>query len=70
MVDQATIARFTLDMALETESASLDPIKVDKGVGFVLSGAGLSPRYWVALDDKGEVSGMVGVSPEWSDWWG
>jgi ribosomal protein S18 acetylase RimI-like enzyme len=43
---------------------------VDKGVAFVLRGKGLASKYWVATDGSDKVIGMVGVSPEWSDWWG
>jgi ribosomal protein S18 acetylase RimI-like enzyme len=57
-------------MAAETESCELDFDKVDRGVAFVLSGKGLASKYWVATDALNEVIGMVGVSPEWSDWWG
>ena len=69
--DRAAIMKYTIDMADETEEdCTLDPVKVEKGVGFVLSGQGLSSKYWVATDDEDKVIGMVGVSPEWSDWWG
>ena len=27
-------------------------------------------RYWVAYDEYNKVVGVIGVSPEYSDWWG
>lgn len=68
--DKDAIKKYTIEMAAETESCELDPDKVDKGVAFVLGGSGLASKYWVATDTSGKVIGMVGISPEWSDWWG
>ena len=68
--DKDAIKKYTIEMAAETESCELDPDKVDQGVAFVLNGKGLASKYWVATDACNEVIGMVGVSPEWSDWWG
>eukprot|EP01043_Picozoa_sp_COSAG02_P075501 COSAG02_NODE_15601_length_1157_cov_1.004726_1_plen_216_part_00 len=68
--DKVPIKKYTIAMAAETESCALDPDKVEQGVGFVLAGEGLASKYWVATDDSDQVIGMVGISPEWSDWWG
>ena len=50
--DHEAIVGFTMAMAEETEGVALPRAAVDKGVGFVLAGSGLSSRYWVSQDDR------------------
>jgi GNAT superfamily N-acetyltransferase len=70
-------------LALETEDVHLDDANVRRGVKPCLAttdsaptsaadddcAVSLSPRFWVA-ECGGSVVGMIGVSPEWSDWHG
>ena len=69
--DLGAIVAMTNAMATETEGVTLPPGAVDRGVRLALTGAtGLRPRYWVSCEPDGRPIGLVGVSPEWSDWWG
>ena len=64
--DAATIARFNVKMAMETEGRSLEPELINPGVAAVLGDPNRG-RYWVAEMD-GEVVGQLMVTYEWSDW--
>lgn len=79
--DLEDIIRFTKQMASETEGCVLPDAGVRRGVELALrphagGTGGLRPRYWVwqLQGEKPaaarEIAGMVGISPEWSDWWG
>jgi len=77
--DLETIVEFTQNLASETEGVTLPDDAVRRGVAYGLpelaagrgGGGGLRPLYWVCEDAaSGNPCGMVGVSPEWSDWWG
>jgi N-acetylglutamate synthase-like GNAT family acetyltransferase len=72
-------------LALETEGVHLDDTGVRRGAKLTLTSAtaaeeneaadedngsiSLSPRFWVA-ENEGDMAGMIGISPEWSDWHG
>ena len=71
MGDLAAIKHMTSAMAIESEGVELPDTDLDRGVRTMLAGkARLQPKYWVACADDGRVVGIIGVSPEWSDWWG
>ncbi len=65
--DRDIVARFNIDLAQETESISLDPEVVSKGVARVLDDPSLG-RYFIAQDDAGRVVGQLMITFEWSDW--
>ena len=64
--DASTIAKFNIDMALETEDKVLPPETILAGVAAVLNDAAKG-RYWVAQID-GQIIGQIMVTWEWSDW--
>ncbi len=64
--DVPIIARYNIDMALETENKHLNRTKVLTGVEAVLTSPELG-RYFVATID-GEVVGQAMITYEWSDW--
>jgi GNAT superfamily N-acetyltransferase len=64
--EAAMIARFQQLMALETESLSLDPEIVLKGVEMVFSDPAKG-TYMVAETDQKVVACAL-LTPEWSDW--
>jgi GNAT superfamily N-acetyltransferase len=64
------LAQFQVAMAQETESLTLDPETVLKGVHAVFSRenpATTGAQYYVATDGKAVV-GCALILPEWSDW--
>ena len=74
--DRKSIVAMTLRMAYETENVKLPLEGVEKGVGTAFqhdkkenTTTLLRLRYWVAYENK-NVVGMIGISPEYSDWWG
>ena len=66
VADAAVIARFQVDMAMESEGLSLDYERVLRGVGAVLDDE-YKGRYLVARVG-GEASGCLMLTREWSDW--
>jgi GNAT superfamily N-acetyltransferase len=64
--DAETIARFQESMANETESITLDPGTVRRGVATVLSTPALG-HYWLA-EGGGSVIASLMITFEWSDW--
>jgi ribosomal protein S18 acetylase RimI-like enzyme len=64
--DAATIVRFQILMARETEGIELDPPTVSRGVTAVYADS-RKGRYFVAEVD-GAVAGSLLVIDEWSDW--
>ena len=64
--EAATIVRFQIAMARETEDVELSPRTVSRGVRAVFDDP-TKGRYWVA-DDGGEVLGSLLTTYEWSDW--
>ena len=64
--DQSSIARFQVEMALETEQYKLDPDTVSKGVEAVLNNDKLGAYYVAVLGNK--VVGSLLTTFEWSDW--
>lgn len=69
--DCATIVAYTKALADESEGFSLTQRHVQRGVSVMVLGSlfGLQPRCWVYEED-GQVFGMIGTCPEWSDWHG
>jgi GNAT superfamily N-acetyltransferase len=64
--DVATIVRFNVALALETENRTLDPERLRKGVQAVLDDPEKG-RYFIA-EEHGRTVGQVLVTYEWSDW--
>ena len=64
--DLETIADFNARLAEETEDTSLDPERVRRGVGALLSDR-TRGAYYVACDD-GPIVGQIMHTREWSDW--
>jgi ribosomal protein S18 acetylase RimI-like enzyme len=64
--DAETIARFQLEMAIETEDKRLDSVIVDRGVLAVFGDVDRG-RYVVA-EMEGQVIGSLLLTWEWSDW--
>ena len=60
------IARFQLEMAMETENLNLDPIIVRKGVMAVFDD--LSKGCYYVAEYDGKVAGSLLTTYEWSDW--
>ncbi len=66
LFDVDTIAKFQIQMALETENLKLDPSIVQLGVSAVLDDP-TKGKYWVA-ELEGRIIGCLLTIPEWSDW--
>ena len=64
--DVATIARFQLAMAKETEKINLNHTVVSQGVKAVMADPGKG-KYFVATDE-GKVIASLMITFEWSDW--
>ena len=64
--DVPLIARYNIDMALETDNRHLDRSTVLAGVAAVLSAPELG-RYFLATFEQ-EIIGQAMVTYEWSDW--
>ncbi len=64
--DAATLAEFNQAMALETESMTLDPDIVLRGVEAVFQDA--KKGFYVVAEDAGRVVGCLMITFEWSDW--
>ena len=62
----ADIARFQVEMAMESEGLALDSQRVRRGVEAVFADQ-TKGRYVVALDG-GQVVGSLMITREWSDW--
>ena len=66
MDDLASLARFNIDLALESENIHLDPETVSSGVRALLEDPSKG-RYFVA-ERAGIVIGQLATTFEWSDW--
>ena len=66
MADAAVIARFQVDMALESEGAALDACKVERGVSAVIADDAKG-MYLVAKVGGTAVASLM-ITREWSDW--
>jgi len=64
--DAAVIVDFQLKMALETESLTLVPDVVEKGVGAVFADPAKG-RYFVAEEENAVIASLM-ITFEWSDW--
>jgi ribosomal protein S18 acetylase RimI-like enzyme len=64
--DALAIIDFQLNMAMETESITLDYPTVTRGVHEVFEDS-TKGSYYVALDDK-KIIGSLMTTYEWSDW--
>ena len=65
--DTATIVRFNIALADESEGLRLDPKTVEAGVRRMFSDPALG-RYFLAVSSTGERLGQVMITTEWSDW--
>lgn len=65
--DISTIARFQVDMALESEGTELDMSLVVKGVTAAVEDE-YKGTYLVARTDEGKAIGSLLLTREWSDW--
>jgi GNAT superfamily N-acetyltransferase len=66
MDDLASLVRFNIDLALESENIHLDPETVSSGVRALLEDPSKG-RYFVAERD-GVILGQLATTFEWSDW--
>ena len=64
--DAPLIVEFNRLMALETESKTLDPAVLARGVAKVL--ADPHKGHYFLAEDGGEVLGQTMLTTEWSDW--
>lgn len=64
--DASAIIDFQLNMAMETESLTLDHPTVTRGVHAVFEDS-TKGSYYVAVDDK-KIIGSLMTTYEWSDW--
>lgn len=64
--DISTIVKFQQNMAMETESMTLDTTIVNKGVNHVFD----QPEngFYLVATEKDVVVGSMLLTPEWSDW--
>jgi GNAT superfamily N-acetyltransferase len=67
LADVEGIIAMQAAMALETERIALDPATLRRGVLAVVRDPALG-SYYVAERSPGATSGMLLVTPEWSDW--
>ena len=67
--DVESIAKFNMEMALETESKKLEEMIVDKGVRAVIEDS--QKGFYLVAEKRGDRPNIVGqllVTYEWSDW--
>ena len=64
--DIETIARFNQAMSLETESKSLDSNLIIPGVTYLVEHP--DAGFYLVAETKGQLSGCLGITYEWSDW--
>ena len=64
--DAATIARFNVAMALETENHHLDLSTVTRGASAVINDP--SHGFYLVAEDADQLTGCLLVTYEWSDW--
>ncbi len=64
--DAVTLAEFNQAMALETESKTLDPDIVLRGVESVFHDK--EKGFYVVAEDAGHIVGCLMITFEWSDW--
>ena len=64
--DLPILVAFNLALATETESKTLDPDVLARGVDAALAEPGRL-RYWLA-ESHGRPVGQVAITREWSDW--
>ena len=73
MEDLNPVIQMQMDLAYETENGlKLNKNKLKLGVEKCLldnDNNNLKPFYIVASIDN-NIVGFIGISPEWSDWWG
>ena len=66
--DLETIVSFNQGLAIETESKTLDPHVLTRGVSSALDDPDRL-RYWVAEEGRtGRIVGQAAVTREWTDW--
>ena len=65
--DAPVLVEFNARMALETEQKVLDRPTLTRGVERVLGERALG-RYFVAVDERGDIVGQLMITFEWSDW--
>lgn len=65
--DLQDLVDFNQAMAMETESKTLNPVILSKGVGSLLQDS-QKGFYLVAQQDDGQITGSLMVTFEWSDW--
>jgi GNAT superfamily N-acetyltransferase len=66
IADKATIVKFQLLMALETENINLDQETLEKGVQAVFDNPALG-QYFIAENDGTNIACLM-TTFEWSDW--
>ncbi|MBN2280689.1 MAG: GNAT family N-acetyltransferase [Candidatus Marinimicrobia bacterium] len=64
--DIDTIARFNINMALETENKSLHKEIITKGVETMIQNPCLG--FYLMAEIDGKIAGSLMVTTEWSDW--
>jgi GNAT superfamily N-acetyltransferase len=65
--DIATLVRFNVAMAQESEDKPLDAVTLETGIA-ALFDQPAEGRYLMACDDDGTALGALLVTYEWSDW--
>jgi ribosomal protein S18 acetylase RimI-like enzyme len=65
--DWETISRYNCLLAVETEETQLDQQKIDAGVQAILQDENKG-RYFVAVNETGDIVGQLMHTLEWSDW--
>jgi len=67
MRDADVIVEFNRHLARETEALTLDREVLARGVASVLADPAKG-RYFLAVNDDGDVLGQLMITYEWSDW--
>jgi len=65
-VDVPTLARFNIEMALETENKHLPPETIRPGVQRFIDDPNLG--FYLVAERDGNAAGCLAVTYEWSDW--
>lgn len=64
--DVALLARFNIEMALETENLALEPDVVSAGVAALVDNP--DAGFYLLAENDGQPAGSLMVTYEWSDW--
>lgn len=66
--DLSVLAKYQVDMAMESEGMVLCLDTVTKGINAAIESPDTKGQIWVAEKHDGEIAGTLMITYEWSDW--